>query len=136
MFRAISRLMHGNQDLHMQLRRRAVAHMRAHRNHFLYSGEDNVDLDTYLAEMEVRGTWGGGPEIAALEEILDYAIVVHKLDLAGNYVQVNNHQGHPHQLHLALEGGHFSAVQAPETTLPLPGRSDNGVILQERLQRA
>ena len=135
LFRAVAHQIWLDEDRHMELRKRCVAHMREHAER--YASFFDGDFTNYLYGMNKSGTWGDDIEIRALEEITDRIIFIYSSQsllvepLKTNFDEVAL-LGTVSPLKISYHGkNHYNSIFDETVCLPLPMRSSN-VLLTTR----
>jgi hypothetical protein len=105
-----------NDLQHMKLRHDIVAYMKKRKDYFvLFLDEDEEDFDSYVAEMNSFGCWGGHLELYAAAQCFQLSIHVFQWNAPKYVIQCdeeNNPQGNPLRIiQLSYHGGcHYNSV--------------------------
>jgi hypothetical protein len=121
MFRAVSDQLYGDEDHHMEIRRRCVKYMVDHRDDFAPFVDDSKCFEEYTADMAREGIWGGNLELQALSMVLGANLRIWQIEGA-NYDIRNHHALDAPCLHLSYHlREHYASVrpkEAANTSLP------------------
>jgi flagellum-specific peptidoglycan hydrolase FlgJ len=117
-FRSIAhQLSNFSNDLqHMKLRHDIVAYMKKRKDYFvLFLDEDEEDFESYVAEMNSFGCWGGHLELYAAAQCFQLSIHVFQWNAPKYVIQCdeeNNPEGNPLRIvQLSYHGGcHYNSV--------------------------
>lgn len=140
LFRAISHQLFMNEDHHMEIRLKCVAHIEKHRRRF--ESFCSVNFDDHIKRMRRIGTWGDDLEIKALEEIYDRIICIYSTDshsavpvpIASNFNEQALLGRDVPPMKLSYHGScHYNSVFDEKFPLPLPPRQSE-VLLRTRMR--
>ena len=78
LFRALSRVLYGTEEYHVQIRTNIWDYIITHKARFSEFMEEGIHIDDYISDMLMSREWGGHTEIVAFSEI--YNTSVHVFD--------------------------------------------------------
>jgi len=83
LFRSVADQLTGNADgMHMDVRRKVMDYIAAHKDHFSLFIEDDEPFDDYVERMRETREWGGDKELYAASQLFAVNVVVHQADAA------------------------------------------------------
>ncbi len=112
LFRSVSDQLTGSEESHWELRLRAVAFMRAHRDDFepFVDTDEHDSWEEYLSDMACEGEWGGNMELVALSRAAKVNVCVHQPD-APRW-EVTHFSPRRRTIHVSYhDGSHYNSVR-------------------------
>ncbi|TMW59423.1 hypothetical protein Poli38472_004492 [Pythium oligandrum] len=111
LFRALGDQLFGDQQQHVEIRKRIVDYIEVKRDDFEPFMEDEEKFEHYCKRMREDSTWGGNQEIYAVARLFRVYIVIHQ-ESSRMVIECDRHQP-KRVLHLAYHGSdHYDSVRA------------------------
>ena len=130
LFRALANQIYCDENRHKELRLQCIEHMLENRDR--YEIFCTFEFDSYIARMQVGGTWAGELEIRAMEEVLDRVIFIYSSDNKdAKPMPMNTNFDEALIVGLDIEpvklsyhsGCHYNSVYDQKCQFPLPVRT-------------